>query len=165
MTAGSITAQAQHLDVSDRRDTRDALDISDVQVDRVSNPRFWVKTWGRWTVKDIFDRGYVLVFFDTFGSSRFDYYALVRSRGNRLEASLWRDFRRSNDRQRARLLVRRRNRRSVNVIVPLRKMYVGRRVHYGWRVQTLMTSRTCRRVCFDLAPDEGAVMEPVPPVP
>lgn len=44
-------------------------------------------------------------------------------------------------------------------------MRIGeRRLVYNWYVQTMFTGERCRRVCFDLVPDQGVVAEPLPVV-
>ena len=158
-----LLAGAKHLDPRDPNDTRGPLDVARVRTSgRIRKPIFRVVTFPRWTAKRIWDRGFVLVFVDTFGDDRSDYYVLVRSVGSQLRARLFRDLRRKRDRNIAVIATWRRNRRSVSVRVPFRKLRVGdNRVFYRWNVQTLFIGSRCRRVCFDLVPDRGAVVEPL----
>ena len=81
-----LLASARHLDVQDPNDTRGLLDVRRVQVVGTDRPRFTVLTFGRWTTADIYDRGFLLVYLDTFGDERFDYYALLRSVGGSMKA-------------------------------------------------------------------------------
>lgn len=158
-----VWVSASHVDVVDADDTRGPLDIRRVDVRGETRPTWKVTTWSRWTVQKIWDRGYVLVYLDTFGTTRYDYYALVRSNGYRMNGVLFRDRLGKPDRRISRLRTWRANRRSVSVRVPLTKVRIGeRRRHYSWYVQTLMTSKRCRRVCFDRAPDAVGVIEPLP---
>lgn len=168
MIAGTIGmagmfASASHLDVRDLDDTQGPLDVRLVEVFGTKRPLYRIATYQPWRVKRIYDRGYLLVSFDTFGTTRYDYYALVRSVGSRVEASLWRDRATRRDFKVADLRVYRETRRNVLVRVPLAKMILPQnRRHYHWFVQTLFTNDQCRRVCFDLAPDRASVIEPNP---
>lgn len=149
-------------DLPDRNDTRGDLDIREVERFGVDRPGFRIVTCCRWSTKGIWDRGFFLVRFDTFGGSRFDYYALVRSNGSEMLGSLWRDRQDNPDRFEGELDEWRPNRKSVTVRVPLSRMYLGgpRRLTYRWKAQTMLTSPKCRRVCFDRAPNHTAVTEP-----
>lgn len=171
LTAGTVLvaasaswfAGAGHLPVMDPQDTGGKLDIRRADVFGQERPRWKVATYGWWRPKGIWDRGFILVKLDTFGDERFDYYALVRSVGNRMRGDLYRDRRRKKDRRIARLNVWRKNRRSVSLRIPLQKLNIGpNRVHYSWAVQTLFTAKNCPRTCFDFTPDSGAVVEPLP---
>lgn len=158
-----LFAGARHVDVTDDNDTRGVLDVRRVEVRGRSRPVFKVITFARWATKRIYDRGNALIYFDTFGNKRFDYYALVRAQKDDLRASLYRDRTVKKDFIIARLDEWRRNHKSLSVKVPLRRMRFGKkRVAYRWSVQTLFTGPRCRRVCFDFAPDRGAVTEPRP---
>ncbi|MGH2731330.1 MAG: hypothetical protein ACRDJI_12075 [Actinomycetota bacterium] len=160
-----LLARAEHIDVVDPADTKGPLDVVRVEVEGIDQPEFSVFTEPRWNAQDIHDKGYVLLYFDTFRSERFDYFALVRSTGRGLDGLLWRDRVRKPDQVVAPLRVTRTSDDSLTVRVPLVFMKTdATRLHYTWYVQTLMTSNRCPRVCFDLAPDEGAVLEPRPGV-
>ncbi len=156
-------ARADHVVVQDMNDTNGLLDIRRAEVAGPRRPRFQVTTFERWRVGEIFDLGFTLVQLDTISTPRFDYYALVRSDGSRLRASLWRDRVSKRDYRIARLTAWRLDRANVVVRVPLRLMRIGgRRVTYGWIVETIFTSDECRRTCLDFAPDEGRIDEPLP---
>lgn len=158
-----LIAAASHVAVPDADDTRGLLDISAVRMRGDEEPKWKVTTYRRWRIVDIFDIGFGFIHFDSFGSSRFDYYALIRSNGFRLKAMLYRDRIEKRDYAVADLDVWRSDRRSFTVRVPLRLLRVGTgRAAYGWQAQTAFTSRRCRRVCFDLAPDTGSIVEPLP---
>ncbi|MEA2448029.1 MAG: hypothetical protein QOK47_1666 [Actinomycetota bacterium] len=156
-----VLAFASHQNLQDRNDARGPLDIAEVKMSGdVRFPRWTTFTWKKWTAAHIWDRGFLLVEFDTLGNSRFDYYAMVRSDGERLLASLHRDYRKKDDRRVARLHLARPGKSSVRIRVPLDKMEFEEELHYRWKAQTMWTGSHCTAVCFDRAPDKGAVEEP-----
>jgi RTX calcium-binding nonapeptide repeat (4 copies) len=140
----------------DDNDTHGFLDVKQVDSYLGSAEPVWrVVTISRWSVFKMWDQGFVVVSLDTFGESVSDYYVVIRSAGDRLRATLYR-----NGRTLARVPVWRHSRRSVSVRVPFDKLLFGAdRRFYRWRVVTL-TDR-CRRTCFDRIPDEGAMVEPL----
>ena len=77
--------------VDDPNDTGGLLDIRRVDFEGEDQPRFKTITFATWTVDRIHDRGYVLVYFDSRGGERFDFYALARSNGKEIVARLYRD--------------------------------------------------------------------------
>jgi Ca2+-binding RTX toxin-like protein len=143
----------------DENDTHGFLDVKHVDSFLETDEPVWrVVTISRWSVFRMWDRGFVLLYLDTFGGDLPDYYALIRSVGSRLRATLYR-----NGHRLAALPVWRRNRRSVSIRVPFDKLLMGAdRPFYRWRVVTL-TDR-CRNTCFDRIPDDGAMVEPLQPV-
>jgi Ca2+-binding RTX toxin-like protein len=140
----------------DENDTHGFLDVKQVDSFLATVEPVWrIVTISRWSAFRMWDRGFVLVYLDTFGADLPDYYALIRSAGSRLRATLYR-----NGHRLASLPVWRRNSRSVSIRVPLGKLLVeAERGFYRWRVVTL-TDR-CRQTCFDHIPDEGAMVEPL----
>lgn len=159
-----LLAWANHQDATDGNDTRGPLDVRTVQVKGTrSKPKWRVTTYGRWGPRSIWDKGYGLVYFDSFGDEHFDHYALVRSNGFALEATLWRDRKRRDDVRVGKLHVARTDKRSFTVRVPLRRLDIPQaRLVYRWYAQTIVVTRDCPRTCFDRAPNDGAVTEPVP---
>ena len=156
-----LLASARHADLQDRDDARGPLDIRRVEVaGTAATPRWMVTTYGAWSAKRIWDRGFVLVELDTFGSKRVDYYVLVRSTGSRLSGALFRDRASKPDRKITAVRVTRRNRRTVAASAPLRRMRRRSGGVYSWFVLSLFNSRDCSQVCFDRAPERGAVTEP-----
>jgi len=156
-------AQASHRDPKDGNDTKGLLDVKRVIVQGREKPRWETRTYARWTVKRIWDRGFVFVYLDTFGDERFDYYALIRGDVNHMTATLFRDRREKQDLDIGSLKAWRKDKRSVVVRIPLRKMnFPETRLTYRWRVQTIFTGSSCRRGCFDLVPNSGAISEPIP---
>ncbi len=161
-----LLAWANHADVRDRNDTSGLLDVSRVEVTGSERPVWHILTFNDWTVERIFDTGFFLVRLDTFGTERYDYYALVRSDGDRLKGTLVRDRSRRPDFNVSRIEVWRPARNSVRVRIPLAKMRIGTgRLTYTWQVQTLFSSGNCRRVCIDDVPDQRGVSERLPGVP
>jgi hypothetical protein len=119
-------------------------------------PVWKVQTGSRWSVRKMWDRGFILLYLDTFGADVSDYYALIRSTGGRLRATLYR-----NGHRLARLAVWRGGRRTVFVRISLGQLLTGATRHfYRWRVLTV-TDR-CRRTCFDRVPSEGSLVQPFP---
>jgi hypothetical protein len=158
-------ASAHHVDVTDPDDVDGVLDLRRVSL--YGKPPVWsLKTRRPWRARTIWDRGFLLVALDTFGSARYDYYALIRSDGRRLRAALWRDRSRKKDYRVTWLKTWRPDRRRVKVRLPLRTMTFGkRRRFYRWYSQTLLTGPDCRRTCIDVAPDRSGVREPLRPPP
>lgn len=156
-------AEASHRSPEDGRDTKGLLDIKRVVMEGRERPRWHTRTYATWTVQRIWDRGFVFVYIDTFGDERFDYYALIRGDVDHMTASLWRDRREKKDREIGLLKAWRKDKRGVVVRIPLSKMnFPEQRLTYRWGVQSIYTGDSCRRGCFDLVPNTGAVEEPIP---
>lgn len=152
------------LALRDPNDTRGPLDVRRVHHSAVRRPIWRITTGPRWTARRLFDRGYFLVHLDTRGTRRGDYYALVWHNGRGMRGTLVRDrVRRRRDRTMSSLSVWRRDRDSVSVRIPLRKLFVPKgRDSYGWFVRSLWRRKRCpRATCIDRAPFKGAVEEPL----
>lgn len=151
--------------VSDANDTPGKLDVRRVKVVRNSPLRWVIKTYNPWSVRELYDRGYFLVYLDTFGSDRFDYYVLIKSLKTRLKGNVWRDARKGNDFSVARTKVDRVGPYTVSTTVPFRKLRVPKtQVDYRWNVRTIYSKRSCwRAVCLDRAPQFESVVEPLIP--
>jgi hypothetical protein len=82
-----------------------------------------------------------------------------------LDATLWRDHKKKPDAVAGDAQVWRANDRSVVTRIHLDQMWIGGdRQTYRWKVQTLKTTGpSCKQVCFDHAPNTGAIVEPIPP--
>jgi hypothetical protein len=141
----------------DPNDSQGFLDVRRVDSVLESEAPVWrVQTGSRWSVFKMWDRGFILLHLDTFGADVSDYYAMIRSTGGRLRATLYR-----NGHALSRLTVWRDGRRSVFIRIPLRKLLTGgTRRFYKWRLLTL-TDR-CRRACLDRVPGDGALVQPLP---
>lgn len=158
----TMFARANHQDSKDGNDVQGMLDIRQVQTFGPNkNPGWKIITFSRMTAKEMRDTGFFMVYLDTFGDSRFDYYALVSSNGSKMQGTLWRDPANKRDRRVSQLSVYRSDKRSVSLRVPLSKMNTGgkKRIVYRWFVKTLFTGDNCRRVCIDRAPNNDALIE------
>jgi hypothetical protein len=164
VSAVALPVLASMFLITDPNDTRGVLDIHEVRLRDVdgSPPSWTVITFGDWTARKLWDRGYVLLNLDTLGTPEPDYYALVRADRDRLRGSMWRDRTKARDVRLFTVEVHRRGDNGVAVWVPLRRLNVGvHRTVYRWSVTTLFTGGTCRRTCVDLAPDDGMVEQPI----
>ena len=164
MATGHI-ASAAHQDVPDPNDTPARFDISEVNVTGLRFPVYTIRTFSRWRIPDVFDLGFFVIYFDTIGTKRFDYYTLVRSNGMRLTATLWRDRVRRDDVKISNARVRHPTRKIVRVRALIGKMRFGEsRVQYRWQVRSLFISGKCRaKLCIDVAPNGPPVAEPIVP--
>ena len=156
-----MLATAEHIAQRDPNDTKGLLDIKRA-ARAASGPRWKVVTWREWGVARIWDRGNALVYVDSFGSRRADYYVLVRSDDNKLQASLYRDRSSGKDRPIRAVRVRHPGRKLITVTVPMGKLRRRDSRIYRWYVVTLFSGTKCRQVCIDRAPDSGSVTEPGP---
>lgn len=158
-----FVASADHVDVSDRNDTKGPFDVARVKVNEGRRPRYDVVMFRAWKVSRVWDRSFALIYFDTFGGEAPDYYVMLRSDGRGMRGLLYRDRSRKKDRIVSRAKTWKPGGRAVAVRVPLRKMkFPEQRLVYHWWVLTLHTGRKCKKVCFDRAPDAGKVTEPAP---
>jgi hypothetical protein len=158
----TILARANHQNEKDRNDVQGLLDIRRVETfGRNKKPGWKIMTFSSMTAKALRDTGFFMVYLDTFGNSRFDYYALVSSKGSKMQGTLWRDPENKRDRRVGFFRVWRRNQRSVSLEIPLSKLNTGgaKRIDYRWFVKTLFTGDNCRRVCIDRAPNSDALVE------
>ncbi|MEA2447615.1 MAG: hypothetical protein QOK47_1252 [Actinomycetota bacterium] len=159
-----LLARTPPHDVRDTNDTRGVMDVERVHVNTHKPPRFSIVTFDSWTAAQVWDAGYLLVHFDSFGDKHFDYYANVSSDGRRLIGRLYRDRPRKADYRVGRLQVIRQDQRHVRVRVPLDQLDLPKkRGYYRWYVDTLFTSEACPKVCIDRVPDSGSVTEEVGP--
>ncbi len=163
MSLGSPVS-ASHVTVRDRNDVDGRLDLRAVEVLR-GPPRKWIlKTHKAFSARRIFDKGYLLVYFDTYGTKRFDYYVLLRPGRHKIKGNLWKDRKQANDEIIAGTRVGKPGKRKVATTVPLRKMRQGpARLTYRWHARTIFTGRHCKRVCIDRAPQARSVVEPFVP--
>lgn len=165
VTAASLStmfAKATHQDSKDGNDVKGKLDIRAVNTaGQDSTPRWKFITFSRNPAKELQDRGFFLVYLDTFDDSRFDYYALISSDGSRLKGKVWRDRTNGPDRKVGNVRVWRADQSSVTVRVPLSMLNTGGKawLTYRWFVKTLYTGRGCHRVCIDRSPNKGAVTD------
>ena len=157
----SIVAGAHDTDFDDPNDARGLLDVSEVRLAHQPGPPRWsVVTFPRWTIRQIWDRGYVMVLIDTRDGQGPDFYLLVRSTGTVLEGTLWQIRSTGPDSYLGTVPVSKPGARSVTVEVGLRRLAFGpTRRFYRWSVQTVFTSATCTNTCQDRAPNPGPVLQ------
>ncbi|MDQ4095206.1 MAG: hypothetical protein M3174_03245 [Actinomycetota bacterium] len=116
-------ASATHQPFRDAQDTRGKLDLRRVEMKRGLPRRWIIKTHEAYRANRIFDKGYLLVYFDTFGTDRADYYVLLQPTRSKIKGFLWKDRKPGNDDRRlAPTRVRRANKRSITTSAPFRKM-------------------------------------------
>jgi uncharacterized repeat protein (TIGR01451 family) len=145
---------------SDGDDTGGPLDVRAVHLSRSSRPEWRVLTFSRWRVRRVWDEGYVMVLLDTRSGPGFDYYAVVRSTGGRLEGLLFRSRSGADTLERS-VEVWRESRRDVFVGVPLSAVSVASgRAYVRWRAATMYTDTGCARVCLDRVPRSGGGVMP-----
>jgi hypothetical protein len=155
-------AAAGPADTPDPRDTKGPLDVRAVRVRHPKGqpPEWTVLTFRTWTVRQLWDRGYAVVYFDTVGGEPAEYMALIRSDGTKMLGSLWRVAKGSGrDTMVSALSVRRKSQEGVSVTVPLKKMHYGeQRTFYRWWAVTVFSSTKCPSYCIDRVPNSGSVL-------
>ncbi|MGZ5291035.1 MAG: hypothetical protein ACXWEH_01755 [Actinomycetota bacterium] len=164
--AVAIPAFAGHTTLADGNDTRGKLDARSVAFDHEASPLRWrIVTFGGWTVREIWDKGYVVVQLDTRGDERVDHLAVVRSDGRKLVGTLYRVRRDGTQRAIATLPAGKSGPGGVSVSVPFHRLTIGSgRLSYFWSVVTSFTAAACPRTCLDLVPNVGMVEQPLPGV-
>jgi hypothetical protein len=158
----TMFAEAIHQDRKDGNDVKGRLDIRSVKTfGQTRKPGWKIITSSRSTATALRDRGFFLIFLDTFDDGRFDYYALISSNGSTIKGKLWRDRANRPDRKVGKLRAWRADKSSVSVQVPLSMMNLGgkARLTYRWFAKTLFTGKRCHRVCIDRTPNKSAVTE------
>lgn len=164
IAAISPSASANHLVVTDGNDTRGRVDIKRVEMRGLRPRNLIITTQKGWSAYRIYDKGFFLIFLDTFGDTHFDYFILLRSVRTRIKGEIWRHTQDSRDRVIAITQVHKGKPRKVRTSLPLRKMHIGnQRVDFRWYAKSMWIGSGCRRVCFDRAPNEGAVTELIVP--
>ncbi|HEX5902514.1 MAG TPA: hypothetical protein VF028_05305 [Actinomycetota bacterium] len=150
--------------LEDPNDTNGRLDVRNVTLDDAVSPLAWrIETFRRWTVRDIWDRGFVTVQLDTKGDARIDHLAVVGSNGRALIGVLNRV--RSDGRlvEIGRLHAGMAGGRAVALTIALHRLSIGPyRTSFSWNVVTSFLGDNCPRTCFDVVPDEGMVEQPLP---
>ena len=160
VTALSLPAFASHEPVRDPNDVKGRLDIRRVTMEE-GQPRTWnITTFRGYKPENIFDKGYLLVYFDVRQDERYDYYLLLRSERDRIKGNLWRDYREANDQIVGQSRVRMTNNRTISATVKFTRMLIPEsRLDYRWEARTLVSGPSCRQVCIDKAPNKGGVTE------
>lgn len=150
--------------LEDPNDTNGRLDVRSVTLDDAASPLVWrVAAFRRWTIREIWDRGFVMVQLDTKGNAGIDHLAVVSSNGRNLIGTLNRV--RSDGRlvEIGRLRVSKAGGRAVALSIALHRLAIGpHRMSFFWNVITSFLGDSCPRTCFDVVPDQGMVEQPLP---
>jgi hypothetical protein len=156
-------AVAHHTDQTDPNDTPGTMDLEAVQFDHEETPTWLFVTFASWTVRQVWDHGYLMVQLDTKGGPAADYLAVVRSIDRDLEANLFRLRRDGQEVEIDRLRTKKAGSRAAWVSVSLGKLTIGPgRTSYFWSALSSFTGPACRQTCFDAVPDEGMIEQPLP---
>jgi RTX calcium-binding nonapeptide repeat (4 copies) len=136
-------------------DPNDASGFLDVKQVRSSagdpTPNWEIVTWPRWNLKQMWDRGYLIVFADTRGSVKPDYFVLAHSTGNDLRGSLYRETPNGGEVRLGPVFAGKSGPRSLTIRMPFDQV-ARDRPFFRWSVQTLFTGKKCHIVCFDRTP-------------
>ena len=154
----TVVAGAHDTDLTDPNDARGKLDVSTVRLAHQPAPPVWtILTYQEWSIREMWDRGYLMVMLDTREGAPADHYVLVRSNLFSLEGTLWRIRSVGPDSYLGTVPVHRKSTRSVSIQVGLSRLAWGAtRPFYRWWVQTIVTSDRCPHTCQDRAPNGGA---------
>jgi hypothetical protein len=165
VVALAMPASAHHTDQTDPNDTEGRLDLEAARFDHSGAPTWRLVTFSAWTVRAIWDRGYLMVQLDTKGDAAVDYVAVVRSDGRRLVATLFRLRRSGGQAEVSSLRTDKSGSSAAWVTVPLREVSIGpNRTSYFWSALSSFTGGDCSRPCLDAVPDEGMIEQPLPGV-
>jgi hypothetical protein len=163
---GGTTASCQLDSPEDANDVTGRLDVQRIPTTFGAAESTWTfVTYGTWTVKEIWDMGFVVLSLDTAGSGSAEYRIVVRARidGRALTASL----KRLSDGKQWALEEWRPGSRSVAVRLPMSRVsFAPERMYYRWWGQTLFSHSWCEKaVCFDFTPGSAPASGLIQPVP
>lgn len=146
------------------RDPNDAGGILDVKRVEISNGDRWswrVSTRGRWSLRRLWDDGYLIVYLDTRDSERSDFYLLGRSTGGRMRGALFRDGT-GRDPRIGGVRVRHPTRHTARFLFDLDRIDVEpARDYVRWSARTILINGKCAKGCFDRVTNEGALPMPI----
>ncbi len=140
------------------------LDVSRVTLATDVPPPVWtIRTFRSWTIPKLWDRGYFMVELDTVAGAPPEYRAVARSNGKQIVGALFHVRNDGKNVQIGKVRTHKVDAKSVAIRVPLSKLTFGPdRTSYKWDVVTSYTSGQCGGgVCFDRAPDNGSVEQPL----
>lgn len=159
----ALPAGAHDTDQADPNDTDGRLDLKMVELSHdATRGRWFMSSFTRWSPKQIWDQGYFLVYVDTKGNAQVDYYGLVYSDGRKIKGGLYRDEPNGKDPKIGSLPATKADARTAAVTLAFSKITIGdTRTEWGWSTQTLFTGPDCKKVCMDLVPDTGMVVQPI----
>ncbi len=154
--AFGVPAAAYQTDQTDPNDTAGRLDLATVRFDHEGAPRWRFATFGTWTVRSMWDRGYLIVQLDTKGDPAVDFVAVVRSDGRRLVAHLFRLRRGGGQTELTALRSEKATSRAAWVVVPLREVTIGpNRTSYFWSALSSFTGGNCSTAVSGRGPGRG----------
>jgi hypothetical protein len=162
----ALPAGASHTNQPDPNDTPGKLDLEAVELAHDSGPPRWrFVAFAHWTIRQIWDHGFLVVRLDTRGDHDVDYLLLVRSDGRRLVSTLFRVRADGKQHRIGTATAGKSGPRAAIASVALRKLDVGpARTSYFWSALSSFTGGVCRQTCLDLVPDEGMIEQPLPGV-
>ena len=150
--------------LEDPDDANGLLDVRSVTLDGTASPLAWrVVAYRSWTIREIWDRGFVMVQLDTKGDTRIDHLAVVSSNGRDLIGTLNRIRRDGRLVEIGRFHADKDGGSAVAMTIALHRLSIGpHRTSFLWNVVTSFLGDSCPRTCFDVVPDEGLVEQPLP---
>jgi Ca2+-binding RTX toxin-like protein len=148
----SGTAQSCYLRTfGDRNDTRGLMDIKKVRSRGGATTPNWDVVSARWTKRKVWDKGYWILFADTKGSAKPDYFVLAHTNGSKMRGGLYRQTPGGGEVRIGGASVAKSGPRDLTVRLPLAKVQ-RTRPYFRWTIQTLFTGSKCHKVCFDRSP-------------
>jgi hypothetical protein len=145
----------------DPNDAGGILDVKRVRIDAGDRWSWRVVTRGKWSLRRMWDDGYVIIWLDTRNNRNPDFYLLGRSAGGRMRGTLFRD-RTGRDVRIGGVKVTHPGRRVARFLFDLDRIAVDSdRDYIRWSAQTILVNAACSRSCFDRVTNEGAVPMPL----
>lgn len=159
----ATSSLASDTDQVDPADTEGRFDVIEVALSHDADNGLWRTKMARnWTLRQAWDAGYVLIYFDTKADEDADFYVLIRSTGRGLRAALYKDKATGKDPLLGPVDARRPDSKTAQAEFKLSRLEIAEsRTEWFWSIQTLWTSSLCSHVCMDLVPDSGSVAQPV----
>ena len=145
-------------------DPNDAGGILDVRRVKIATGDRWswrFTTRGRWSLRRLWDDGYLIVYLDTRENERSDFYLLGRSTGRRMRGALFRDGT-GRDARIGGVKVRHPSRHAARFLFDLDRIAVEPgRDFVRWSAQTILINGECAKGCLDRVTNEGALPMPI----
>jgi hypothetical protein len=161
----ALPASATHTNQTDPNDTAGRLDVRTVLLAHDETPRWRIDTFAAWTIRRLWDRGFLTVELDTLGDAGVDHLVVIRSDGRELTATLVRVRADGSHRVIAILDADKDGPGGAAVSVALRRLAFGSdRTSYRWSVTTSFVGGACPQTCLDHVPDEDMIEQPLPGV-
>jgi hypothetical protein len=166
ITSLAIPAMARHTDQPDPNDTDGRLDLREVRLDHYPGPPRWTAiSFQRWSIEQLWDRGYVIVELDTRGDEAVDHLLVAGSDGEVIVAHLYRVRRDGTQVELGTIDAGKEGSRSLAISVALHKLSIGsNRTAYYWAVLSSFVGSACPQTCLDRVPDQGMVEQLLPGV-